>query len=986
MQRTAVNMLLPAFVLFLTWGFASCLQYRADFNMMGVTGWVLINSTDQKATINLTGTDTCQLYNISLTTFPVMYGHFASPCQKSHIGENVFTFSINTSQTLVNVSDLFAKRSRLDALSVLVETCNGIRVCAGLASESQVKTRQARFFSPLAGNVYIRQATGDPGATVLSDLRNVKQASTLQNVSIIFSQSSATDCTALLGSLGHTSLAKLGVLNVGSPLEPVKSRLDIPTLSSEVRFALLNLGSSYVCAQIYTVPIKEVRAILNMRGIKGYYTFYQASPFDLTTITVNLSNLNKRVGPYHVHQFPVPEITSPPELSCSNNNVGGHWNPFNVNVQAPAYPPPKGSTHDLYEVGDLSAKHGSLENTTSFQDTFKDWNLPLFGQNSIVGRSLVIHQPNGIRFACASIGYPGEVTVAKAIFKSPVVGTVLFTQLISDPNSDVSVFMDLTHGQLSTPASQNHNWHVHTYPISTETDMDQSRCLSTGGHWNPFGIDSTLSGYAINCGPDSVFACEVGDISGKHKTLDLQPQVGVVASKSFFTDTTSWVSGMIGRSLVVHGSNRTTPRIACANITLFRFPSAHTESWFGPGSSDGHIQFSQVFPQGPTILNISFTGLNSSASGYHIHTLPIKSGVEPCSDLNIMGHLNPFFVNSTSSPASGNGTVDQYEIGDISGKFGTLTGQNDFQNLYVDSNMPLSGPYSIIGRSLVIHYSNSSSSRCANITAETSTDGNLVTAEAKFNDTVTGSVKMSQQSFSDGSYGDVLIEVDLQTSQSLNVTEALWYIAERQVGSDGHACAGNVEMYNPFNMTTENGSCSQVSPLVCAVGDLTGRHGSISLIKRQLYSDVHLQLTGDFTVVQRSLVLRLKNNTTKCADILPESPSAEQIFPKVSSFSRYDFRKRVADVLNLNMSRVSILPGSPSINPDGKCQEVSFLVSGKVSQEQLNSVKSNKRMGLFRESKACTSGVNTEMMPVPCRILLIVMTTVACLLRSLIQH
>lgn len=951
--------------------------------MMGVSGWVLFDSKDQKATVNLTGTSACRSYKISLAVFPVMYGHFASPCQKSHIGDNVFTFSINTPQTWVNVSSLFAKNPRLDAFSVLVETCNGIRVCAGLTPKSQVKTWQARFFSPVAGNVYIRQATGERGAGILSDLQNVEQSRTFQNVSVWLSQSSATSCAALKVSLDLASLTNLGFLNVGSPLEPIKSRLDIPTFSSEVRFAVLNLGSSYGCAEIRTVAPKVVSAILNMRGIKGYYIFRQGSPFDLTTITVTLTNLNKRVGPYHVHQFPVPQMGSPPESGCSNNNVGGHWNPFIVNVQAPAYPPPRGSTHDRFEVGDLSARHGSLENASNFQANFTDWNLPLFGRNSIVGRSVVIHQPNGTRFACASIGYPGDVTVAKAVFQSPVVGTVLFTQLNSDPYSDVSVFVDLSYGQLSTPATQNHSWHIHNYPISTETDSNQGRCLSTSGHWNPFNIDTNLSSYA-NCGPDRPFACEVGDISGKHKSLDLQHQVGTVASKSFFTDTTSWVSGMIGRSLVMHGPNLAALRIACANITLFRFPSVRSKFWFGPGTSGGQIQFSQVSPQGPTILNISFTGLNARASGYHVHILPIKNVGDPCSDSNIMGHFNPFFVDTSSSPAPGNGTVDQYEIGDISGKFGTLAGLNDFQSSYMDANMPLSGPNSIIGRSLVIHYTNSSRMRCADISAEDLTDGNWVIAKATFSDTVTGRVTMSQQTFPDGSYGDVIIEVDLRASQSFNVAEASWYITEAQVGSDGRICPGEMQMYNPFNMTAGNSSCSKVSALACEVGDLTGRHGSISLLKRLLYTDVHLQLAGDFTVVQRSLVLRLKNSTTACADILPQSPSAKQIFSKVSTFSRYDFRKRVADVLNLHISRVSILPGSPTARPDGKCQEVNFLVSGEVSQEKLKSVKTSEKMGVFRESKACTSSGNAGMMLVPGR--MFVMTTAVCLLRSLLQN
>ncbi|XP_042568398.1 uncharacterized protein LOC122135023 [Cyprinus carpio] len=305
-------MLLPrALTLFILWGSASCVRYRADFNMMGVTGWILFDSTEQKSTANLTGTGTCR-FNISLTTFPVMYGHFPSPCQTSHIGESVFTFSVDQPQAVVNVSTLFEQHISLDAFSVLVDTCNGTRICAGLTSESRVRTWQARFFSPVAGNIYIRQVTGEAGARVLSDLRNVNQTRTFPNVTILVSENSTTSCNTLLGSLDPKSLTKLGVLNVGSSLEPVKSRLEISTLNSNVRIIVLNLTSSYMCAEIRSVAMKVVSAVVNMQRIKGYFTFHQSSPFDLTTITVNLTNLDRRVGPYHVHQFLLPE---PNEIS-----------------------------------------------------------------------------------------------------------------------------------------------------------------------------------------------------------------------------------------------------------------------------------------------------------------------------------------------------------------------------------------------------------------------------------------------------------------------------------------------------------------------------------------------------------------------------------------------------------------------------------------------------------------------------------------------
>lgn len=688
-------------------------QYLSSFNMEGVTGSVRFDSIKQTASVNLSGTgvETCGSINLTLTVFPVMYGHVAQPCKIAHIGERVFTLSINTSVSVVNISRMLQQMPNLEARSVLVETCYGTKACAGVIAESKVTTWQARFFSVVAGNIYLRQILGQPSATLLSNLVSLNQNNfSFANVSVYLSQSSAASCEALLGSLNPNSLIKLGHLMVGNPVEPVKSRLEIPFLEPVFRFALLNLSSEYTCAEVRTLESKEVSALIDMRGVKGYITFRQPSPFDPTTLFVNLTNLNRWVGPYHIHLFPTPQMRSPPESTCSNDNVGGHWNPFDVNTQPSMYPPPPGSTHDHYEIGDLSSRHGSLGNAYDFQASFTDWNLPLYGQNSIVGRSVVLHQPNGTRFICSSIDYPGEVITARAIFQSPVVGTILFTQLKGNPYSDVSVFLDLSYGRPNILATQKHHWHIHKYPISTETDSDEGCCGSTGGHWNPYNINTSISSYKVTCRPDWPFACEIGDLSSKHKMLNLSSKVGNL-EKNFFTDTTSWVSGlssMIGRSIVIHGADEAGHRIACANITLLRFPSAKTGSWQGSGSSGGNVHFLQVSPQGPTNLHVSLTRLEAKAGGYHVHLLPVKSGPEACSNENVMGHFNPYGVNVSTSPTPANGTVDQYEIGDISGKFGSLADQIQFENLYKDSNMPLSGPNSIIGRSLVIHYRNGS--------------------------------------------------------------------------------------------------------------------------------------------------------------------------------------------------------------------------------------------------------------------------------------
>ncbi|XP_066510371.1 uncharacterized protein [Hoplias malabaricus] len=918
-----------AFLLLCLWGSSTNGQYLANFNMAGVTGSVWFDSTLQTASVNLTGTSAkkCGSFNISVTEFPVMYGHMAQPCEKANIGESIFTFSVDNPDSVVNISGIFEQKSNLEALSLLVETCNGVKACAGLLANSTVSTWQARFFKTVAGNIYLRQVSGKQRSILLADLVSVDQTdSPVANVSVFLSKSSATSCESLLGGLELSGLKTLGQLKAGSPLEPVKSRLEIISFGAGFNFALINHSSGYSCAELRTLETKVVRAHVDMRGIRGHLTFCQPSPFDLTILIVNLTNLNGRVGPYHVHMFPTSQLRSPSERTCTNDNLGGHWNPFGVNTQASVYPPPLGSTHDSYEVGDLSSRHGSLVNASVFQASFTDWNLPLFGKNSIVGRSVVLHQPNGTRFACTNIGYPGEVITARAIFQSPVVGYILFTQLSGNPYSDVSVFLDLCYGQPFTSATQNHHWHIHSYPISTETDYDKGRCQSTGGHWNPYQINTNLSSYKVFCRPECPFTCEVGDLSNKHRLLNLSAGIGKLANKYFFTDTTSWLSGlgaMIGRSVVIHGPDEAGDRIACANLTLLRFPTAQSGSWQGPGSSRGQVHFFQSSPQGFTNLHISLNGLEGRAAGYHVHLLPLKTGAEACSNENIMGHFNPYAVNISLSPAPGNGSVDQYEIGDISGKFGFLTNLTEFQNYYMDSNMPLSGPNSIVGRSLVIHYKNGSRMQCADIMAENSSDAFWVIAKATFSGSVTGTITLSQQTFPDGSYKDVTLLVDVCASKTLNVTKASWFITENL--SEGQTGMGGI--FNPFNMTAQSSSCSQLTPLACAVGDLTGKHGSISLTQRQLFTDSHVQLAGDFTVVYRSLVLIAGNETIACSDIVPESPSAQQIFRNVTSFSRYDFRKRVAGILDINMSRVSILPGALSPMPEGKCMQVTFLVS-----------------------------------------------------------
>jgi hypothetical protein len=73
-----------------------------------------------------------------------------------------------------------------------------------------------------------------------------------------------------------------------------------------------------------------------------------------------------------------------------------------------------------------------------------------------------------------------------------------------------------------------------------------------------------------------------------------------------------------------------------------------------------------------------------------------------CEDSSLYGHWNPLNVNPSLSPSPGTGTTDQYEMGDLSGKFGLLNGLVSLDAVYNDTQLPLFGMRAILGRSIVI--------------------------------------------------------------------------------------------------------------------------------------------------------------------------------------------------------------------------------------------------------------------------------------------
>ena len=159
-------------------------------------------------------------------------------------------------------------------------------------------------------------------------------------------------------------------------------------------------------------------------GIRGHISIKQLSPFHPSILDVQLNGLHDIAGSFHIHQFPVPTRHSLDDVTCSQ--TGGHFNPTNIDKSSS--PSTASGTVDQYEVGDLSGKFGDLTGRERVAGTFVDPSLSLFGVNSVLGRSIVIHHsPVPSRWVCTNIELENKnMITAVATFTYPVGGRVIF--------------------------------------------------------------------------------------------------------------------------------------------------------------------------------------------------------------------------------------------------------------------------------------------------------------------------------------------------------------------------------------------------------------------------------------------------------------------------------------------------------------------------------------------------------------------------------
>lgn len=308
----------------------------------------------------------------------------------------------------------------------------------------------------------------------------------------------------------------------------------------------------------------------------------QDSPFDATKVEVSLK-LATSAYSYGIDLLPTIRRRKNEPKSCPNIRES-IYNPF---FKDPEEIPPEGTgTTDQFAVGDLSGKFGTLSGKTHEIFSTYDFNLPLYGQFSVIGRAIVIYAPEGPAIACTNIelingdGFTGSnITTAYATFDIPLQGQFIFRQSTGDCYSDVYVYVEISKPDTGeNKKSFNHPWHIHENAIDSGYDhLSSSECGPAGKHFNPFNV-STECIYQRDCTMFTPLRCEMGDSSGKLGPIDVptyksgingEPEVG----KYYFIDTDLSLCGptsIIGKSVVIHEANFAHARLTCANILEFK--------------------------------------------------------------------------------------------------------------------------------------------------------------------------------------------------------------------------------------------------------------------------------------------------------------------------------------------------------------------------------------------------------------------------------
>jgi hypothetical protein len=550
------------------------------------------------------------MFNAKIHAFPQQLGTL--DCSPLSIGSVLFDISQSHGQlsldreTVISSStiDLFGPKPLLGRTLVLHGMESGVFICATIMPATEKKVYQAKFHSPVSGTVRLIQ-TATATAVLAEYMMYSNGTRKFSSHDWTFVEGTGADgtleakyrlessrCNGLRGHSLISDAALVSPITVSTEMPGIKGRSfqvvkNVKLFESALPVYMVlyeenDRTTVMACAPISLIRPKRTVARFpasDSNDVEGTINFSQESPFDPTEVNVNLK-LSKSAYSYGIDLIPTIKRRKNEGKNCPNIRET-IYNPF---FKDPEEIPAQGrGTSDQYAVGDMSGKYGTLANKQA--EVFKafDFNLPLYGYFSVVGRAVVIYAPDGPPLACANIELQdNNITTAYATFDVPLQGQFIFRQALGDCSSDTYIYIEISKPDGSgAEKTFNHPWHIHEKPANAGFDhLSSTDCGSAGGHLNPFNV-STQCIYQRDCTIVTPLRCEVGDLTGKLGPIDIptyralpsgEPDVG----KYYFIDSDLQLCGLgnpasiIGRSVVIHGHDFGGPRLTCANLLEFK--------------------------------------------------------------------------------------------------------------------------------------------------------------------------------------------------------------------------------------------------------------------------------------------------------------------------------------------------------------------------------------------------------------------------------
>ncbi|XP_049880527.1 uncharacterized protein LOC126376997 isoform X2 [Pectinophora gossypiella] len=691
--------------------------------------------------------------------------------------------------------------------------------------------------------------------------------------------------------------------------------------------------SFLACAKLRPMQPKSAKALINQDGIRGVVEFTQRSPFDPSWINFQLSaadqdyeNNLRFVGSmlhYNVMELP-PRLSGTGEVENLCSSTGELYNPTNVDLKM--LPPPGMGTQDQYPVGDLFGKHKERTEylthkyllpglANELAGAYWDVFLPLSGVHSVHHRSMVLQRRPPRRELCATIlffepdsDYQMPMTSAQVIFRYPIVGRVVFTQPLERPWEDTTIIIEsMVHADgASVNNTHEHRWALHEHAPGSDYYNWTGRCLSAGAVLEPHGLDIDTRHPEQYCRQGLEGLCRLGDLNTRHGMLNVagKKSDSEKLTRRLFTDTVVALAGKLSimrRSLVIyddHGPVARGERMACSIVNGLHRRKAVVRDWFGNGDPvqlKGKLELTQQSEYHPVNVHVALDGLED-VNNYKIHQTPVEKELEfPCEKTTLYDTYNPFHVDKNMSPPPTKGTPDQYELGDLGSKYG-LVSTRSFTMIYNETLLSLYGPFSILGRSVVLHKKTRDRRwACSSIERGYSpSEAREIRGIASFHHPggfAHGYVRMTQLIHNDGSTSDTVIEVNLRHpgERDRNLTHNHnWAIFVNPVGVDAAVKVTNTrcvaggyrwnpyftQLADPLNHDLYSQECGADNPLRCDVGDLTARLGTISVGgDRQMFMDGNFPLEGTVSAMGRSIVIFGPDRSPErfaCANIQPD--------------------------------------------------------------------------------------------------------------------